>query len=130
FVGPRSTYAALTHRSSGSMDTFAFSAASLAFAIAERMHFSIPSAARLLANRKTAKALLTSFPRIISMTRRAFCADPLRYFALAVASISILVNRQTENSQNRILSVHGLRFSVLVIFLPWSPSLLWFRSDL
>jgi hypothetical protein len=69
------------------MATFAFSAASFALAIAERTHFSIKVEARLDENRKMAKALLTSCPRIISTTSRAFCADPRRYLALAIASI-------------------------------------------
>jgi hypothetical protein len=78
---------------------FAFSAASFAFAMAERMHFSIPLAARFLENRRIARAWLTSLPRIMSTTKRAFCAEPLKYFALAVASIltsyrqSLIVNR-------------------------------------
>jgi hypothetical protein len=71
---------------------FAFSAASLALAIAERMHFSIPLAARFFENRRIANAWLTSLPRIMSTTKRAFCADPLKYFALAVASILNLVS--------------------------------------
>ena len=57
--------------------------------MAERTH-SHPSAARLLVYCKIAKAWLTFLPRIISTTRRAFCADPRRYFALALASISSL----------------------------------------
>jgi hypothetical protein len=94
-VGPRSTNAVRTQRSSGSIETFAFSAASLAFAIADRMHFSIKFAARFLENRRIANALLTSLPRIMSTTSLAFCADPLKYFALAVASILNLVNRES-----------------------------------
>jgi hypothetical protein len=66
---------------------FAFSAASFALAIAERMHFSMLLAARFLEKRKIASAWLTSLPRIISTTSRAFCADPRKYLALAVASI-------------------------------------------
>ncbi len=65
----------------------AFSAASFAFAIAERMHFSICAAARLRVKRRIASAWFTSLPRIMSTTRRAFCAEPRKYFALAVASI-------------------------------------------
>jgi hypothetical protein len=61
-------------------------------AIAERMHFSMLVAARFFENRRIASALFTSFPRIMSTTSRAFCADPLKYFALAVASILNLVN--------------------------------------
>src|SRR6266850_5772222 len=90
FVGPRSTKHALTHNSSGSIAIFAFSAASLALAIAERTHFSMPPAARLSVYCKIAKALLTFLPRIISITSRAFCADPRRYLALALDSISLI----------------------------------------
>jgi hypothetical protein len=46
---------------------------------AERMHFSIPFAARFFENRRIANAWLTSLPRIMSTTKRAFCADPLKY---------------------------------------------------
>src|SRR6185437_8367239 len=67
---------------------FAFSAISFALAIAERMHFSILVAARFFVKRRMASACLTSLPRIISTTRRAFFAEPRKYFALAVASIS------------------------------------------
>jgi hypothetical protein len=56
------------------------------------MHFSTPRAARFLENLRIANAWLTSLPRIRSITKRAFCADPLKYFALAVASILSLVN--------------------------------------
>src|SRR5215813_7361684 len=66
---------------------FAFFAVSFAFAIADFMHFSMPSASRLLVNRRIARAALTSLPRIRSTTSRAFCADPRRYLALAIASI-------------------------------------------
>jgi hypothetical protein len=52
------------------------------------MHFKIWDAARFFVNRKIASAWLTSLPRIISTTSRAFCADPRKYLALAVASIS------------------------------------------
>jgi hypothetical protein len=69
---------------------FAFSAASFAFAIAERMHFSMCVAARFFVNLKIASAWLTSLPRIISTTSRAFCAEPRKYLALAVASMRIL----------------------------------------
>src|SRR5215212_10440328 len=66
---------------------FAFSAISFALAIAERMHFSTWAAARFFVKRRIASAWLTSLPRIISTTSRAFCAEPRKYFALAVASI-------------------------------------------
>src|SRR6266516_509922 len=92
-VGPRSTKAVFTHRSSGSMEILAFSAASFALAIAERTHFSIPLPARLFEYFRIASAWPTFFPRIISMTSRAFWDDPRRYFALDLASISFLVNR-------------------------------------
>src|SRR5688572_30906031 len=65
----------------------AFSAASFALAMAERMHFSTCAAARLRVKRRIASAWFTSLPRIMSTTRRAFCAEPRKYFALAVASI-------------------------------------------
>src|SRR5258707_15393760 len=87
FRSPRSTNAAFNQRSSGSTETLAFSADSFAFAIADFTHFSIPSAARLFEYRRIANAWLTFLPRIISMTRRAFWADPRRNFALALASI-------------------------------------------
>src|SRR5258708_16115228 len=86
-VGPRSTNAAFSQSSSGSTAMFAFSAASLALAIADLTSFPIPSGARLLEKRRIARAWLTFLPRIMSITRRAFWADPRRYFALALASI-------------------------------------------
>ena len=43
---------------------------------------------RFFVNRRIASAWLTSLPRIISTTSRAFCAEPRKYFALAVASIT------------------------------------------
>jgi hypothetical protein len=73
-----------------------FSAASFALAIADRIHFSIPRAARFLENLRIANAWFTSLPRIKSTTSRAFCAEPLKYFALAVASILNLVNRESS----------------------------------
>src|SRR6185369_2336651 len=104
FVGPRSTNAVRTQSSSGSIETFAFSAASLALAIAERMHFSILLAARFFVNRKIANAWLTSLPRIISTTSRAFWADPRKYFALAVASIVSLVTYLLFGRRSRDLA--------------------------
>src|SRR3712207_1130180 len=67
----------------------AFSAASVAFAMAERTQASIGSAARLCVYCNTASASLTFLPRIMSMTSRAFCGDPRKYFALALASMSV-----------------------------------------
>src|SRR5215217_7725979 len=64
------------------------SALLVALAMAERRHFSTPSAARLFVNCRIASASPTRLPRIMSTTSRAFCADPRKYFALAIASIS------------------------------------------
>src|SRR5215212_8951834 len=84
------------------MAMLAFSAASLALAMAERTHFSILFAARLFVNCRIAKASLTFLPRIISTTRRAFIADPRKYFALALASISR--SAQVPNSKSHVPS--------------------------
>src|SRR5687768_842113 len=86
-VGPRSTKAVFTQRSSGSIEVLAFSAASLALAIADRTHLSISLPARLFEYFRLANAWPTLFPRLISITSRAFCGHPRRYFALALASM-------------------------------------------
>ena len=60
---------------------FAFSAASFAFAIAERMHFSIGSAARLFENLRIARRLvyvlaanhIDDQPRLLRRTLQIFC---------------------------------------------------------
>ena len=41
---------------------------------------------------KTASASFTFLPRIMSTTSRAFCADPRKYFAFAIASMTQSLN--------------------------------------
>ena len=49
-------------------------------------------AARLLEKRRIPSASSTSFPRIKSITSRAFWGDPLMYFAVAFASMALKIS--------------------------------------
>src|SRR5229473_3282733 len=71
--------------SSGAPASSAFRSA---LATALRNSFSIGLAARLRVNRKVCKAACTSWPRIRSITRRAFCGDIRTWRARACASIN------------------------------------------
>src|SRR3982751_1432665 len=81
--GPSLTYASVTSNWSTSTSFDLFSA----LAIADRSTFSTSGAKRLLVARRIVIALPACWPRMRSMTRRAFCADPLTYLASALASI-------------------------------------------
>lgn len=82
-VGPRLTQASLTNSSSTSIVEDFCSA----LAIAERNTFSMGRAARLRELPRMLSASSTFLPRIRSMTRRAFCGEPLTYLALACTSM-------------------------------------------
>src|SRR4029079_18468382 len=62
-----------------------------ALATAERTSFSRSFATVLLVKRRMLRASSTFLPRTRSTTRRTFCGEALRYFNVAVASISILL---------------------------------------
>src|SRR3712207_4516383 len=109
-----STKHALTKRSSGSTATFCRSAVSVALAMAERRHFSTCSAARLFVNWRVASASPTFLPRIMSTTSRAFCADPRKYFAFAIASMTQSLNAdpRIHHLPRRLAALLGLRAGV------------------
>ena len=66
--------------------------------------------ARLLVNRRIARASCTFLPRIRSITSRAFCGDPLMYLPFAIASISISIAgcRDSEIPTIRNLAISNL----------------------
>src|SRR3990172_1587646 len=111
--GPGLAKAAVTTRSSSSMRFACSTAFCWALAMAERSTFSSGPQARLFVFWRIARASAARFPRMRSMTRRAFEGDPLTYLAVAFASTISppLASLRTLRSLRRWGGRRDLRFS-------------------